>query len=206
MSVRPVTLACLDVETTDDDAQFCEVREIGLVPMDPDTFEIRDDVPSFVEVVKNSRPQSKYAFEMHKLRDYEGSSVISAQNAVCDLVREAWHVPVTPKPTLHLVGHNIAVFDAPVLSNFLGGPVYRQLFHYRVRDTSILARGLVDAGLLPAVCKDGKLTDLCDALGLGPLGRAHRALPDARDEALLYKRMIGFLRSCPQRVIEVPRG
>ena len=93
-----------------------------------------------------------------------------------------------------MVGHNIGVFDVPILRRYLGDLRYRRLFHYRIRDTAVFARGLSDAGVLK-VCGKGKLVDICAALGMEPTaGTHHGAVQDATDEAHAYAAMVRLVK------------
>ena len=199
--MKPVACAAIDIETSSLDKRKCEIREIALVPLDLDTFEERTDVPTFVEEVRCEMPQDPEAFAIHSIPADRGYSWRVVASDMAEFVRENWGV-ARPGHTggglVHLVGHNIGVFDAPVLDRCMheafGLDVYGTLFHYRVRDTSIAARLLADAGLLPPIIKNGKLHELCAVLDLPELGKAHRALPDARDEARVYREMIYRMR------------
>lgn len=46
------------------------------------------------------------------------------------------------------VGHNYAGFDGPRIQKFLPFDMYKKLFHYHAIDTMVLAKALVQAGIL----------------------------------------------------------
>lgn len=189
--MKPVTLCAIDLETSSLVKTKCEIREIALVPLDADTFRIRDDVPEYVQIARCEFGQDPGSFDVHKIPAHEGiGQAEMCLDLVCFLASK-WGVSISTKPSLMLLGHNLGVFDIPVLSRVMGEHLYDTLFHYRIRDSSILARAWGDAGWFPADLREGKLHAFCKALGMpAGAGEAHRALPDARDEATLYRLMI----------------
>lgn len=192
-----VWLGFMDIETTGPDPATCEIRQIGLTPFDLKTFDFTGgEFGEFQITVANKRPQDEAAFNIHGIPDGEGVPLYEALAEMEYFLRTHWKVPFDARrdQLVRLGGHNIAVFDQPVLRAAMGGERYSKWFHYRVRDSAIFARGLIDVGILPSHLENAKLAELCAHFGLEG-GGAHKALTDARDEGYLYRDLVRTVRS-----------
>lgn len=94
----------------------------------------------------------------------------------------------TDRPVL--LGKSLSALDLPLLARTFGGNWMRENFHHHTLDVTCVARGLVDAGVLPEGCQS--TSKLVKHLGVREDAR-HTALSDAVDMADVYLRMLGLL-------------
>lgn len=90
------------------------------------------------------------------------------------------------------LGGHVVSFDVGFLKELFVGRRYGTLFSHRTIDTAIIARFLMDAGLLRA--ESAGLGSVCEALGIvNP--RPHDALEDALASAAAYAKMLKLVRT-----------
>jgi len=101
-----------------------------------------------------------------------------------------WFESVAGSSRIYPLGHNYS-FDKQFLEVFFGKETYKQLFHYKFRDTHILAQTLIDCGSLTGV-KSTKLEILCEHFGIPHL--THDAEGDTAATLTLYRELLKLVR------------
>jgi len=154
-----------DLETTDLDADICDIVELGAV-------RVRDGQPveEFRTLLKGARPISPRATAVHGYRDED---VVEAP-ALADV----WPRFLAFVGRDVLVAHNAQEFDVPVLRRAARG--LERLDRLTFFDTYPLARSLWR--------DSARLGDLALRFGI-EAGRAHHALDDARTLAQVFSRL-----------------
>lgn len=173
------TICFIDLETTGADIDRAEVLEMGLYCLDADTLE-----PTGHEAVFRYHAMTTYyedgARNLHHLDAEEGDDPAHLVRDVVD-----FHRSTGVQGVLYPAGHNVLAFDIPLLRKALRHEWWTKTFHYRARDTAVIARFLADARRAPRLDKFG---DIAAHFGV-TLTDYHRALPDAKDESAVYAAM-----------------
>lgn len=102
------------------------------------------------------------------------------------------------------VGHNYAIFDGPRVQKFLTNEIYKKLLHYHPIDTMVLAKGLVQAGILDV--RSVSLKGLIDYFCLSVSGdkKRHTADVDTYMTGLVLNRLLKITYpSLTTRIIRV---
>lgn len=115
--------------------------------------------------------------------------------------------PSNWKDSFVLAGHNVH-FDVDMLKQWwikCGYTLsdYNKYFHYHTRDTLSLACSFVDAGIISDI-ENLKLTTLASYFGIGFIGNAHEALPDARVSRDVYYKFVNYLENAHRRGSRFP--
>lgn len=152
----------VDVESTDDDVEHCEVVELAAVRVQEGAL-----VDEFHTLVRPTRPISPRATEIH---GYSDSDLAGAPSFA-----EAWTAFRRFAGSDLLLAHNGHGFDFPVLGRLAAGHPAGNTFPRF--DSLPLARDLHSGS--------AKLTDLAHAFGVDA-GRSHHALDDSRTLAQVF--------------------
>jgi len=191
-------ICAIDTETTGLDANFHEVVQICILPLDSD-FNVRKDVMPFYINLKPDHPDRADAkalkvnrLEMAKLLQ-EGHDREKAKDMLEEWVKKLG-LPCTKwgnRKKIIPLGQNYG-FDISFIKRWLGVELYYEIFHYHHRDTMIAAAFLNDIDAMKVekirYPKIG-LKYLCNLLNVELYGH-HDALQDCRATAEVYKKLI----------------
>lgn len=177
--------AVIDVETTGLIAGVHEIIDI--------TFIIHDDefkpVDKFTTKIRPMRPELaepeallKNGLKLHELKNEPTPAQI--RNAF-----SLWHEEIIQNKKILPLGHNFS-FDKRFIEIFFG-QYYNEYFHYKFRDTYILAQALKDSGLLN-LSSSLSLEGLCEYFKIPQI--PHTSKGDAYATLILYRKMINFMK------------
>jgi DNA polymerase III epsilon subunit-like protein len=173
----------IDTETTGLEAGINEILSLSAILFDKDFNEI-DRYQS------NVRPMHPILIddEALKINGFKRNDLINhplpiqVRSTFLDWVGEYTEEKILP------LGHNFA-FDKGFLQVFFAH-YFDDLFHYKFRDTFVLAQGLIDSGLLEV--KSTSLIHLCDHFEIPH--KPHDSFGDAWATLQLYKKLISIIK------------
>ena len=180
-------IAALDLETTGLNPATCEVLEIALVPLNLD-FTISTTIPEFSCRIRAEHPEriEPQAMSVNGLDPNEGDSLVEVQYALMAWAAENGIEKITP------LGHNLA-FDMSFMKAAF--PEFSKLVAYSGRDSMRLALSVNDVMHVRGkeeMFSSASLKSIKSVLGFGD-EFSHRALDDARDAALVYRKLLDIL-------------
>ena len=184
-------LCAVDVETTGVIANYHEIIQIALVPLDSDLQPVLK--PFYLNMKPNHPLRSSRAAErVHKLDIPELLLHGVPQDRAADML-STWFknldLPFTKRLTP--LAHNWS-YESSFLKPWLGIDLFDELFHPHARDAMILALAINDRSFRraeKAPFKTVNLNDLCDAMGVVN-EKPHDALHDCLAEAEVYRRLL----------------
>lgn len=180
-----VILAAIDIETTGLDVGKHEIIDFAIVPLDDD-FKV-STLPEFSIRIKADHPENAdvLAMQINRLNPAEGVS----RNAAAEEFRQ-W-LSDNGIEKIYPVAHNLE-FDMKFIRQTF--PSESTVFSHHGRDSMYLARAVNDIfrrmngeELFPGT----SLRVVCDVLGI--MGERHHALDDAKDAAIVYRKLIEML-------------
>lgn len=173
----------VDVETTGLVPGVHEVVQMAIVILDKD-FNLTGD--RFFSNIRVQRPEvaDPAALEVNGI---DLSVLEKTAPTLLEMKRSlfSWKNELFEGEKLYAIFHN-AIFDIPFLKLALQN-LYDEVFHYQYRDSCVLARAMIDAGLLNS--KSASLGKLTEVLGLTN-DRPHHALEDSKACAVIYRELI----------------
>lgn len=179
--------AAIDLETSGLDVSRCEILDMAIVPLESD-FTISTTIPEFTARMKAEHPEfaEKQALEINRLNPDDGESRAVVRDNLVAWMRENGIGQIIP------VAHNLE-FDLQFLNKTF--PELRKAFSHHGRDSMRLALAVNDivrresgevkfpSASLRAVkeglCLDGEIQ--------------HNALEDAKDAAIVYRKLTELL-------------
>lgn len=175
-------LAAIDVETTGLMWGTHEIIQIAVIPVDS----MFKPIARFVSFIKPERPQFAHpkAMEVNGLKLSELAKMPHAGQIMTAFLE--WKDSLFPNTQFGPIGHNYASFDGNFIKLMFGSS-YDDHFWYKVRDSSILALGLQDSGILP-VTLSLSLGSLAGYFGIK--ANFHEAYQDALASLEVYKALI----------------
>ena len=179
--------AAIDLETTGLDVSRCEILDMAIVPLESD-FTISKTIPEFTARIKAEHPEfaEAQALEINRLNPADGESRTVVLGNLIAWMNENGIGKIVP------VAHNLE-FDMSFLNKTF--PELRKAFSHHGRDSMRLALAVNDIVRREngeVKFPGASLRGVKDGLGLdGEI--QHNAFEDAKDAALVYRRLTEML-------------
>ena len=179
--------AAIDLDTSGLDVNKCEILDIAIVPLNAD-FTISTAVPEFTARVKAEHPETAeaQALQVNRLDPNEGESRGKVADDLQRWLSDNGIESIIP------VGQNLE-FDLQFIAKVF--PDFSRRIQHHKRDSMYLALAINDIALretgeprFPKV----SLSALKDAFGIAG-GVQHNAFEDAKDAAIVYRKLLGTL-------------
>ena len=186
MNESDYTICAIDTETSGLDPRIHEVLSLCIIPIKDDFTDLGLTLNLRIRAVNPVDPK---AIAINKLDPTVGFSKSDAWKALKEWRRKNLITKIIP------LGHNIS-FDLMFLKSIMNTPAdFSDLFHYRFKDSMILAQIINDIHFTQKGCKyfpSVGLDKVSGHLGIQNM-IAHSAESDARTSLLCYKKMLGML-------------
>ncbi len=179
--------AAIDLETSGLDVSRCEILDMAIVPLEMD-FTISKTIPEFTARIRAEHPETAepQALQINRMNPADGKSRAGVRDDLVEWMRENGIGQIVP------VAHNLE-FDLRFLNKTF--PELRKAFSHHGRDSMRLALTVNDIfyrETREVKFPSASLRAVKEVLGFdGDI--QHNALEDAKDAALVYRRLTELL-------------
>jgi len=180
-------VAAIDLETTGLDEARCEIIDMAIVPLNAD-FSVSEEIPEFTTRIKAEHPETaeEAALRVNGMNPSDGVPL--------DVVRRDFAAWLQDNGIRKIVplAHNLGFDMKFLLKTF---PEAAKVFSHRGRDSMRLALAINDVyqrERQELMFPSASLAAVKENLGI--VGEVnHRAFEDAKDAALVYRRLINLM-------------
>ena len=191
-------ICSIDTETTGLDADYHEIIQLAILPLNADLKPRKDVMPFYINMIpEHPERYSPEAAKVSKLTLETVTRTGFDQIKAIDLF-EDWvgklglpHTPSGIRKRIIPLGQNYS-HDKAFIMKWLGVDLYNDIFHYHYRDTMIAAQYLNDRAAFHAEKVPYSKVSLAWLANQHhvELDRAHDALQDCRATAEVYRAMV----------------